>query len=195
MVVSGEDTFGVAGSAYDWSVAGMSFISAVSPDTPYERAFARVNKDMVDSSPQPGDQSLDGWWIRSATDWTAGAGYEFMEPIAQDPIGRTFHWSFGVDVWQQGQLSLLRKPFRNFSMPRAGLSRPCMEVWGGTVYVANGDTVYRIAAGGFYKASNPVAATKHCVINGATVLKLLAAEGDLLAFTAKGVKAIGTGTA
>jgi hypothetical protein len=194
MVVASDDTFAVQDAAYDWNVAGLSFVSAVNSDIPFERAFARVNKEMVDNSPQPGDQSLDGWWIRSGTDWTAGAGYEFMEPIGEDPVARSFHWSFGVDVWKQGELRLLPKPFRNLTWQRAVSAKPSMTVWGNNVYVSNGDSIFKLPTPSFYEPNKPLASTKHCDIPGVQIVKLLAAENDLLAFTNQGVYSTGTGT-
>jgi len=98
-------------SAYDYEIAGLPFIGAVGPDFPYERALARVFKDRVDQSAEPGDQSFDGSWIRSQTDWTGGAGYRFAEPVSEDPIPRSFNWSFGTDPFKEkGQLHLCHQP-------------------------------------------------------------------------------------
>ena len=110
-----------------------------------ERAFSRVTKEAIDQSPQPGDQSLDGWWIRSQSNWTGGAGYRFMEPIGESPIERSFHWSYGVDPWTEGRLTLHRKPGQACEF-QCGLTvpgDPQIASFGAHMYISYGLAVYR----------------------------------------------------
>jgi len=125
--------------AYDWDVSGLKFISAVSPEMPYERAFARVLKEQVDNSSEPGDQSFDGVWVRSQTDWSAGAGYEWMEPISVQPIPSTFNWSYGVDVFSTpGLIHLYRA-----SVPvNHQHHEPHMAVAGGRLWFSDGNVIH-----------------------------------------------------
>lgn len=146
--IASSDPWRVSGAAYDWVLAGLHFNEAVNDSNPYERAFQRVTKDAIDQSTQPGDQSLDGWWIRSQTDWSGGAGYRFMEPVSQDPIPRTFWWSYGVNVWNEGQLYLHRVPEQFVSMPIPTGSTPSMVVGADTsgteyLFVSVGSDIYR----------------------------------------------------
>lgn len=180
-VVRTGDTYATGSADYDWQVAGMSFVAAVTDQNPHERAFARVNKEMVDNSPQPGDQSLDGWWIRSMTDWRGGAGYRYMEPITADPIARTYDFSYGVNIWNEGQLSLHLRPYRNGEVPAATVT-PSLAVWNGDVYVASGSKVYRIPGSSFLTPGTAVTPTQYCTVSG-NITKLLVAEGVLIAFT------------
>lgn len=94
--------------AFDYAVAGLPFMSFASPEIPMERALAPVRKQQVDQSDNPGEQSLDSWWLRSQTDWSGGAGMDFMEPASDARVQRRFYASAGVNVWDIGQVSLLR---------------------------------------------------------------------------------------
>lgn len=95
------------GVQFSYSVNGLGFLSAASSEASYQRGLAAVSKDRVDNSEQPGDQSFNNWWLRSQTDWSVGAGTEYMEPIREEKVQRSFSSSYGVDVWTPGQVSLL----------------------------------------------------------------------------------------
>ena len=187
--IPSNDPWKVDAAAYDWRIAGLHFNSAVSAENPMERAFSRVTKEAIDQSPQPGDQSLDGWWIRSQTDWSGGAGYEFMEPISADPIQKTFNWSYGVNPWDPGKLYLHRRPHLVVQMPLPSGVTPVMTVHSDTagtayLYVAVGVDVYRFTVENL-KATNYTVSTlgsPYCSLPS-TVTALVVAEGFLLAST------------
>jgi hypothetical protein len=183
-----SDPFSVDGAAYDYSIAGLKFVAATSSDNPSERAFARVSKEMVNTSPQPGDASLDGWWIRSATDWTGGAGYEFMEPIEQDPIPRTYAFSYGVDPWTNpGEITLLRTPFPSVGLPSPTPKgvRSSFAAYGPYVYVAIDKRVYRYTKKDITTANNDVPTGISFAVLPSEVIQLVVGQGYLLASTAK----------
>ena len=92
----------------DYSIAGIKWLSAASDEYPYQRMLTKVLKDQIDTSEEPGDNSLQGWWTRSQTDWSAGAGQEYMEPAKEEIVRRSFFSSTGVDVFNRpGFVSLL----------------------------------------------------------------------------------------
>jgi hypothetical protein len=94
----------------DYTVAGIKWLSAASDEYPYQRMLTKVLKDQIDTSDEPGDNSLQGWWTRSQTDWSGGAGQEYMEPATADLVRRSFFQSAGVDVFNRpGFVSLLPK--------------------------------------------------------------------------------------
>lgn len=93
---------------FDYAVNGQPFLAYASPDDAIQRALAPIRKQQVDQSDNPGEQSLDSWWLRSQTDWSGGAGLSFMEPASDARVQRQFHSSAGVNVWEIGQVSLLR---------------------------------------------------------------------------------------
>lgn len=96
------------GISFTYGVAGIGFLSAANDNVPYQRALSNVLKNQVNNSEQPGDQSFTNWWLRSQTDWSAGAGTIAMEPISQDKIQRSYYKSYGIDVWTAGQIALLK---------------------------------------------------------------------------------------
>lgn len=185
-----NDPWKVDAAAYDWRLAGLHFNSAVNGDNPIERAFTRVSKQAIDQSSQPGDQSLNGWWIRSQTDWSGGAGYEFMEPISEDPIPKTFNWSYGINPWTPGRIYLHRKPALCATIPLDTGTTPVMAVHADTagtkyLYVAVGTKVYRFLTVNLQTVGYTVASlgSPYCTLPSA-VTGLVVAEGYLLASTA-----------
>ena len=96
-----------AGISFTYGIAGIGFLSAATDDNPYQRGLAAVLKEQVNNSEQPGDLSFTSWWYRSQTDWSKGAGTDYMEPITDSKVQSSFASSFGVDVWDQGELKLL----------------------------------------------------------------------------------------
>lgn len=100
-------TFANTDFLYDYAIGGLPFLTAISNETPFERAFAQVRRQQLDTAPVAGEQSLSNWWLRSQYTFTGGAGQELYEP-AQDELVRTrFHNSQGVDPWTEGRLTLL----------------------------------------------------------------------------------------
>lgn len=96
---------------WDVTVDGLGFILAVNDQNPYIRESAATQKQQTDVSPEAGEQTLDGYWIRSQTSWHLGAGANFYEPGARQgatPSQYRFAESVGVDVWTEGDLTLLK---------------------------------------------------------------------------------------
>jgi len=94
--------------AYDIAIGGMPFIYAISDQRPYLRQTAPYRKEQFDNQTEPGEQSLTGWWIRSQSSFHEGAGINFYDPalIAGEGTYR-FKDSRGVNVWNQGEVTLL----------------------------------------------------------------------------------------
>ena len=96
--------------AYDVAVGGMPFIYAISDARPYIRQTAPFRKEQFDNQTEPGEQSLTGWWIRSQMSFHAGDGITFFDP-AQTAANSPGHFRYadskGVNVWEQGQVTLL----------------------------------------------------------------------------------------
>ena len=95
--------------AYDVAIGGIPFIYSISDERPYVRQTAPYRKEQFDNQTEPGEQSLTGWWLRSQSSFHEGAGITFYDP-ALIPGEGTFRYadSKGVDVWTQGEVSLLR---------------------------------------------------------------------------------------
>lgn len=140
------------GISFTYGVAGVGFLSAASNDRPYQRGLANVLKDQVNNSEQPGDQSFTDWWYRSQTDWSKGAGTQFMEPVTDEKVQSSFASSFGVDVWEPGELLLLPETKLKASFTGSGATTFCEALttrqaiyaeWGADrAYVATGTDVH-----------------------------------------------------
>jgi hypothetical protein len=102
------------GIAYDCAIAGIPFFLGIKDERPYERATAPFRKEQFDSQTNPGEQSLTGWWLRSQNSFHTGKGITFYDPLS-NPYAATistnsyrFADSQGVDVFEQGQVTLLK---------------------------------------------------------------------------------------
>ena len=96
--------------AYDIAIGGMPFILATNNDRPYGRRTAPFKKDQFDSTNEPGEQSLTGWWIRSQMSFHGGSGINFFDPATNDENGHyRFASSRNLDVWTKGQVTLLKE--------------------------------------------------------------------------------------
>jgi hypothetical protein len=95
--------------AYDTAIGGMPFIYAINDARPYIRQTAPFRKEQFDNQTEPGEQSLTGWWLRSQSSFHEGTGIEFYDP-ALIPGEGTFRFkdSRGVDIWDEGQVTLLK---------------------------------------------------------------------------------------
>ncbi len=132
---------------YDYAIGELPFLSLTSDATPYERALAPVRKQQVDQSRAPGDQSLDSWWLRSQTDWSAGAGIRFMEPAEDERIQRRFDTSAGVDVWELGEISLLKSTSQVATYSSTDTACLVKYDTGNQFYMGAGSTIERYNAG------------------------------------------------
>lgn len=102
--------------AYDISFGSIPFIINNSNQNPYRRETAQYKKDQFDSSTEPGEQSLTGWWLRSQTSFHNGAGIDYYEP-GTDAAHTThrFRDSRGIDVWTPGSATLLPDVFHSYT--------------------------------------------------------------------------------
>lgn len=88
---------------YDYAIGDLPFLAATSKEAPYRRTSAQIRKQQFDSSPNPGEQSLDtGWWLRSQSSFHRGAGLRFLEPASDDEVMTRFRDSVGIDPWTPG---------------------------------------------------------------------------------------------
>lgn len=107
--LSGPGTAAVSDTslAYDVAIESLGFFLANSPERQYIRQTAPFKKDQSDNSNEPGEQSLSGWWLRSQSSFHYGAGIKFYEPVQDEKLRFRFEDSYGVNVWEQGEVSLL----------------------------------------------------------------------------------------
>lgn len=106
------------GVQYDIAIGGVPFLLNATDQHAYERSTAPFRKQQFDNQRDPGEQSLQGWWVRSQSSFHAGQGVAFYDPFA-NPFSTTlasnsyrFDKSVGVNPWNFGQVSLLKRPSR-----------------------------------------------------------------------------------
>jgi hypothetical protein len=115
-IPSTEATFELTDTAFDIVIDDLPFIINVNNQNPYRRETAPYKKDQFDNSPEPGEQSLTGWWLRSQTSWHNGAGIKFYEPGTDfQNVVHKFADSRGVDVWTVGKATLLPELFHAYT--------------------------------------------------------------------------------
>lgn len=87
---------------YDYALATLPLLAATSEKYPYTRSTAQFRKEQFDNSNNPGEQTLQAWWLRSQSSFHEGAGIKFMEPANDDEVMNAFAESAGVDPWTPG---------------------------------------------------------------------------------------------
>lgn len=95
------------GREIHYTIAGVPFRVATSPQLPLTMETAQMQKQQQDQEQEAGEQTLSGWWLRSQVSWHEGAGALFSEPRGDVTATSQFRSSSNVDVWTQGRLSLL----------------------------------------------------------------------------------------
>jgi len=104
-----QGQYNLQDNAYDYAIAGIPFLSATNDQRPYTERMAEIRKQQFDSFAEPGEQSLEGWWLRSQSTFTGGAGVLYQDPDNDNQFNFRFADSLGVDPWNAGALSLLRQ--------------------------------------------------------------------------------------
>jgi hypothetical protein len=104
-------TFTNSSELFDVAINGQPFFLGVRDDTPYRRVTAKYRKDQYDTTREPGEQSLTGWWLRSQSSFHMGSGIKFFEPLQDELLRFRTYDSRGVDVWTQGQVTLLHDTY------------------------------------------------------------------------------------
>ena len=109
---TGASQYGLQDVLYDYALGGVPFLSATRDAWPYTEGMAPIKKDQFDTFAEPGEQSLQGWWLRSQSDFSDGAGVLYQDPDSTNPYVKQhnlrFSDSLGIDSWTAGDLKLLR---------------------------------------------------------------------------------------
>ena len=103
-----NQTYAVTGVAYDISVGGQPFFLLNDDAAPYRRVTAQYRKQQLDTTREPGEQTLTGWWLRSQSSFHLGQGVKFFEPAQDESLRFQYTYSKGCDVWTKGQVTLLK---------------------------------------------------------------------------------------
>jgi hypothetical protein len=105
---AGATAYTATGYAYDIAIAGQPFFISPLDDSPYRRVTAKYRKDQFDTSREPGEQTLTGWWLRSQSSFHFGQGIKFYEPAQDESLRFQYTESKGLNVWEKGQATLLK---------------------------------------------------------------------------------------
>jgi hypothetical protein len=95
-------------NVYDVAIGGQPFLLAASDKYPYQRQTATYRKQQFDNTKEVGEQSFEGWWLRSQSSFHNGAGINYLDPYISENVQYRFNDSEGVDVWTAGQATLLK---------------------------------------------------------------------------------------
>ena len=99
--------------AFDYAIAGIPFIGGESLRGSYfrriyERSFSPIRKDQFDNQQVPGEQSIWGWWLRSQSTFSQGAGTQFLDTTTDNTLSQRYFYSEGLDtLGTPGQAQLL----------------------------------------------------------------------------------------
>lgn len=133
---------------YNYAFNGIRFMDASSPNTPYRRETAQYQKDQTDDGVEAGEQSLQGWWLRSQSSFHLGAGVKFYEPAQDQSLRFRFADSQGVNPWVKGEVSLLKDVDAVASFSLTGSNKAVLRTISTGVLVHDGNDVYKISTAG-----------------------------------------------
>lgn len=105
---TGVGKYQLGDNLYDYALAGIPFLSGVNDQRVYTERMAEIRKQQFDSFAEPGEQSLYGWWLRSQSTFTGGAGLLYQDPDNDNQFNFRFATSLGLNPWNSGSLQLLR---------------------------------------------------------------------------------------
>ncbi len=97
------------GAKYDIAIDDLPFVLATAKERPYVRATAETRRQQIDTSAEPGEQTLSQWWTRSQDSWHRGAGIGYYEPGSDETTQYRYADSVGVNPWVKGELTLHRR--------------------------------------------------------------------------------------
>jgi hypothetical protein len=134
---------------YDVAIGGQPFLLAASDRYPYQRQTATYRKQQFDNTKEVGEQTFEGWWLRSQSSFHLGAGINYLDPYLSENVQFRFNDSAGVDVWTPGQVSMLPATTNVFALSDDinmfgaidSLDQDC-------VFVSDDDVLTRISASG-----------------------------------------------
>ena len=105
---TGASQYVAKGVLADIAIADLPFRFLISDQNPYQRETADFRRQQIDTSPEPGEQTLAQWWVRDQDSWHRGAGANYYEPGSNEAATKyRYDRSINMDVWTVGQASLL----------------------------------------------------------------------------------------
>jgi hypothetical protein len=125
---------------YDYAVGGVPFLSATSDVRPDTEQPVEQRKQQFDNYKDPGEYSLNQWWLRSQTSFIGGAGIIYQDPDTQgEPKNLRFNKSVGIDPFSDPDNIQLLHEMQNLSNISADPNNGVAKVLG-SVSMLPGDT-------------------------------------------------------
>ena len=156
--------------AADYAIGNQPWMSMASDQNRISRITTAYQKERVDQEASAGENSLSNWWLRSATSWHRGAGVLFYDADTNDQY--RFGSSANVDVWTQGQFSLLKDTEQ---IHASGATR--LETCDTGFWFLNGTRdLYHYATGGTVTAITSVTSDVYDIVTDGS--NVLAATAD-----------------
>lgn len=96
---------------YDYALGGTPFLSAASDTRPDIESPIEQRKQQFDSNKDPGEYSLNQWWLRSQSSFIGGAGILYQDPDTQGAAKNIrYNKSIGIDPFSDiDVIKLLRQ--------------------------------------------------------------------------------------
>lgn len=96
---------------YDYALGGVPFLSATTDNRPDVEKPVPQRKQQFDNYKDPGEYSLNQWWLRSQSSFNGGEGIIYQDPDTQGTARNTrYSHSIGIDPFTNpAQISLIRE--------------------------------------------------------------------------------------
>lgn len=155
-------------NAYDIAIGGIPFKLKIDQQNPLRRATAQFKKQQLDTSAEPGEQTLTGWWLRSQSSFHWGSGIKYGDPELDDSATFRYFSSEGVDPWTPGQVTLL--PSTSLLKAASGTVKFVTGVFSGA------EVYYRISGNNVIRGT--IAGSETTIYTGASPVLDITTDGD-----------------
>ena len=159
--------------AASYAIGNTPWLSGASDQNRISRITTTYQKERIDQGSSAGENSLSNWWLRSATSWNKGAGERYYDATDSDLY--RFYESSNIDVWEPGQLTLLKA---TTNLSTASVSNP-VTVNNGTFYIENSTLkFYNQTTNASTSITLPTAGNiPYCITSDGTYCIVAATEG------------------
>lgn len=157
--------FDRSGFAADYAIGDQAWVSSASDSAAITRVTTQYQKERVDQEASAGENSLSNWWLRSATSWHRGGGAEFYDADEGDLF--RYRDSANIDVWTEGQISLLKDTTEVAS--HGGTSAATCSL--GTFFINSGNVyLYQISTSSVVQVTSFTATAQVLTTDGCSAL-------------------------
>ena len=159
--------------AASYAIGNTPWLSGASDQNRISRITTTYQKERIDQGSSAGENSLSNWWLRSATSWNKGAGERYYDATDSDLY--RFYESSNIDVWEPGQLTLLKA---TTNLSTASVKNP-VTVNNGTFYIENSTLkFYNQTTNASTSITLPTAGNiPYCITSDGTYCIVAATEG------------------